>query len=199
MFQNRVQGAQEARERAAALLAAGGTLVELSREDAASVVDYMRPRRVAAGTVVVRAGEGGDDQAMSLILSGEATVEAEHAGMDGIVVSVLGPGGLIGEMGLIDQGARSATCTATTDLALAVLTRDALKRMIEERPAVAARLLLVLSRHVVRHLRESNRKLQAMISVSNALQQELDAVHAVNKRLLDQADVRGLHASGTTP
>ena len=189
MWQNRAQGAQLVRDKAAALLASGGALAQLGAQDARIVVDYMRPHRVAAGTVVIRAGAGADDHAMSLILSGEVTVET-HAGNEGIVVSVLGPGSLMGEMGLGDQAARSATCTATTDLALGVLTRRALDRMIDEQPTVAARLLLLMAKHIADHLREANRKLQAMTSVSSALQQELEAVHAVNKRLLEQVDAR---------
>lgn len=191
MWQTRVQGAQLVRDKAAALLASGGALAQLSLQDARIVVGYMQPHRVAAGTVVIRAGADTHDHAMSLILSGEVTVET-HAGNEGIVVSVLGPGSLMGEMGLVDQAARSATCTATTDLALAVLTRKALGRLIEEQPAVAARLLLLMAKHIADHLREANRKLQAMTSVSNALQQELEAVHAVNKRLLEQVDARSL-------
>lgn len=189
MWPTRNQGAQFARDRAAALLASGGALAQLSPQDAQAVVDYLRPHRVAAGTVVIQAGSGADDHAMSLILSGEATVET-RAGNEGIVVSVLGPGSLMGEMGLVDQAERSATCTATTDLALGILTRTALTRMIDEQPAVAARLLLMMAKHIADHLRDANRKLQAMTSVSSALQQELDAVHAVNKRLLERVDTQ---------
>ena len=90
-------------------------------------------------------------------------------------------------MGIVDGGARSATCTATTDLMLGVLTRDALLQMMEDRPAVAARLMLAIAKRIADHLRETNRKLMTLARVSKALQQELDAVHAVNKRLLDQA------------
>ncbi|HOK12652.1 MAG TPA: hypothetical protein PK221_10305, partial [Ottowia sp.] len=75
----------------------------------------------------------------------------------------------------------------TTDLMLGVLTRDALLQMMEDRPAVAARLMLAIAKRIADHLRETNRKLMTLARVSKALQQELDAVHAVNKRLLDQA------------
>jgi CRP-like cAMP-binding protein len=104
-----------------------------------------------------------------------------------MVVSIMGPGGLIGEMGLIDGSPRSATCTATTELAVAVLGRDALRQMIEECPDVAARLLLSISTRLSDHLRESNRKLRTFAQLSRALQQELDATHAVNLRLLGAA------------
>jgi hypothetical protein len=35
------------------------------------------------------------------------------------------------------------------------------------------------------HLREANRKLMTFTQVSRAMQQELDAAHAINRRLLD--------------
>ena len=124
---------------------------------------------------------------MSLILSGEVTVESDSAA-EGFVVSVLGPGSLIGELGLIDQAARSATCTAATDLALAVLSREALNQLLAEQPGVAARLLSAIAMRVAGHLRETNRKLVALARVNKAMQQELDAAHSINRRLLQQQD-----------
>lgn len=176
---------QRAQQRAAELLATDGAQLGLGAEDALKVVAYMQPHRVAAGSVLTRAGESGPNHAMALILAGEVTVE-NAAADSGMVVSVLGPGGLIGEMSLLDERARSATCTAASDLAVALLTREALERLIDAQPAVGARLLLGIARRIADHLRETNRKLAAMAHVGKAMQQELDAVHAVNRRLLDQ-------------
>ncbi|MBP8928811.1 MAG: cyclic nucleotide-binding domain-containing protein, partial [Ottowia sp.] len=150
-------------------------------------VSYMRPERIKAGEVVIREGESTRNDFMALVLDGEVTVEnSVAAAHDSMVVSILGPGSLIGEMGIIDGGPRSATCTASTDLALAVLTREALARLMDTHPSVAARLLLAMSKRIADHLRETNRKLMTFAQVSKALQQELDAAHGVNKRLLDQ-------------
>ena len=65
-------------------------------------------------------------------------------------------------------------------------TREALARLMDTHPSVAARLLLAMSKRIADHLRETNRKLMTFAQVSKALQQELDAAHGVNKRLLDQ-------------
>jgi CRP/FNR family cyclic AMP-dependent transcriptional regulator len=46
---------------------------------------------------------------------------------------------------------------------------------------VAARLLLAISKRLSDHLREANRKLMTFTQVSRALQQELDAAHAINR------------------
>ena len=86
---------------------------------------------------------------------------------------------------------RSATCTAATDLSLAILTREAMQLIISEQPGVAARLLLAMAKRVADHLRETNRKLMTFAQVSKALQQELDAAHSVNRRLLSQEGPHG--------
>lgn len=187
MFSGKARAGENVQIKAAALLITEGALVELSAADAREVVSYMRPERIKAGEVVIREGESTRNDFMALVLDGEVTVEnSVAAAHDSMVVSILGPGGLIGDMGIIDGGPRSATCTASTDLALAVLTREALTRLMDTHPSVAARLLLAMSKRIADHLRETNRKLMTFAQVSKALQQELDAAHGVNKRLLDQ-------------
>ena len=187
MFSGKSRAGEKVQIKAAALLITEGALVELSAADAREVVSYMRPERIKAGEVVIREGESTRNDFMALVLDGEVTVEnSVAAAHDSMVVSILGPGSLIGEMGIIDGGPRSATCTASTDLALAVLKREALTRLMDTHPSVAARLLLAMSKRIADHLRETNRKLMTFAQVSKALQQELDAAHGVNKRLLDQ-------------
>ena len=187
MFSGKSRAGENVQIKAAALLITEDALVELSAADAREVVSYMRPERIKAGEVVIREGESTRNDFMALVLDGEVTVEnSVAAAHDSMVVSILGPGSLIGEMGIIDGGPRSATCTASTDLALAVLTREALARLMDTHPSVAARLLLAMSKRIADHLRETNRKLMTFAQVSKALQQELDAAHGVNKRLLDQ-------------
>ena len=187
MFSGKARAGENVQIKAAALLITEGALVELSAADAREVVSYMRPERIKAGEVVIREGESTRNDFMALVLDGEVTVEnSVAAAHDSMVVSILGPGGLIGDMGIIDGGPRSATCTASTDLALAVLTREALTQLMDTHPSVAARLLLAMSKRIADHLRETNRKLMTFAQVSKALQQELDAAHGVNKRLLDQ-------------
>ena len=187
MFSGKSRAGETVQIKAAALLITEGALVELSAADAREVVSYMRPERIKAGEVVIREGESTRNDFMALVLDGEVTVEnSVAAAHDSMVVSILGPGSLIGDMGIIDGGPRSATCTASTDLALAVLTREALTRLLDTHPSVAARLLLAMSKRIADHLRETNRKLMTFAQVSKALQQELDAAHGVNKRLLDQ-------------
>jgi CRP/FNR family cyclic AMP-dependent transcriptional regulator len=104
-------------ERAAHLLVTPGALVQLSLPDAREVVRYMQPRRIDADTAIFLAGDATDVDYMMLVIDGDVTVES-HASptSEGMVVTVLGPGSLIGEMGLIDGSPRSATCMAATNV-----------------------------------------------------------------------------------
>lgn len=179
------QPVSDAREHAARLLVTTSALAELGLEDARTVLDYMKPSRVRAGSVFIEEGEAVHTDYMVLLLDGDVRVDTGASiPREGTVVNVIGPGSLIGEMGLLDGGPRSATCTAATDLLVAVLSRDSLRLLMNEHPGVAARLLLAISKRMSDRLRETNRKFKTLAQVSRALQQELDATHAVNQRLL---------------
>ena len=165
-------------EKAALLLVTPTALAELSQSDARAVVGFMQLKRVAAGTVLIREGEATHTDFMMLILEGEVLVEALGFSADNsAVVSVLASGSLIGEMGILDGEPRSATCTATTEVDVAVLSREALLKLIEGQPAVAARFMLVISKRLADRLRDANRKIRTFGCVSRALQQELDSAY----------------------
>ena len=173
-------------ERAARLLITPGALVQLSLADAREVVAYMLPRRIPAGTIIFQAGDATDGDDMLLVIDGDVTVENQASPTsEGLVVTVLGPGSLIGEMSLIDGSPRSATCVAASDVAAGQMTKDALARLMNEQPGLAARLLLAISKRLSDHLRGANRKILALTQVGRALQQELDAAHAINRRLIE--------------
>jgi CRP/FNR family transcriptional regulator, cyclic AMP receptor protein len=165
-------------EKAARLLIIHTALADLSLEDARVVVGYMRPRRIKMGTVFIEEGEISNTDYMMLIIDGEVSVE-NHGTVqdDGLVMSIIGPGSLIGEMGVLDAAPRSASCTAISDVAAAVLARDALLRLIDGNPRVSSRLMLAISKCLADRLREANRKIKTMSGLARALQQELDAAH----------------------
>ena len=165
-------------ELAAQLLLTPTALADLGLPDARVVVGAMRLMRVKTGTVFIREGEVAGNDFMMLVLEGEVAVESEVASVnDNVVISITGPGSLIGEMGVLDGAPRSASCTATMDLAVAVLSREALLTLIKRDPAVAARLMLAISKRLADHLREANRKIKTLGGLSRALQQELDVAH----------------------
>lgn len=165
-------------EKAAQLLLTPTALADLSASDARVVTGFMLLRRVQMGSVFIREGELTHNDFMMLILEGDVAVESELASLnDTMVMSIIGPGSLIGEMGVLDGAPRSASCTASTDLTVAVLSREALLKLIKSQPAVAARFMLAVSKRLADRLREANRKIRTLGALSRALQEELDVAH----------------------
>ena len=165
-------------EKAAQLLVTPTALADLSRAEARAVVGFMVLKRGKAGTVMIREGEATHTDFMMLVVEGEVMVENEVSPiMDSIVTAIIGPGHLVGEMGVLDAAPRSATCTANMDLVVAVLPRAALLKLIKANPPVAARLMLAISKRLSDRLRDANRKIKTLGGVTRALQQELDAAH----------------------
>lgn len=161
-------------ERAAELLIAPNALVILALDEARVVVSYMTPRFIAADTTFIREGDAGDDGFMALLLEGEVVVETITVSRtEPLTISVLGPGSLLGEVGLIDKEPRSASCTTSTDVLCAILTRDALETLIQDAPAISAKLLLAISAKLAERLRDNARKLRLYAKLAKAMHQEL--------------------------
>mgnify|MGYP006183732587 FL=1 len=179
-----VSGSSSAHE-AARLLRAPTALMQLSEAEALTVVGFMKPRRFASGTTIIRQGEASDTGFMVLVLGGEITVETLIARRSNpVTVTVLGPGSLIGEMSLVDGAARSASCTASSDVHCAVLTREALEALIAEQPATAAKLMTAVAQRLAERLRESIHKQQIYSKLVQSMQEELDALMPTPDRRL---------------
>lgn len=159
---------------AARLLVTDSALGQLSFADAKKVVHYMKPKRIKAGGALIREGEKTHNDFLMLILSGDVRVESQSAGtLEEVVVTVIGAGSLIGEMGLINNTARSATCIASTELAVAVLTRSSMKKMMSEDAELAARFLLAISSRLAERLRDTTTKLKKFMQLNAMLQNEV--------------------------
>jgi CRP/FNR family transcriptional regulator, cyclic AMP receptor protein len=165
-------------ERATHLLITRSALEELSLEDAAKVVGYMELRAIEAGTVFVREGETEGNDHMLLVLDGDLSVENSSLQEedDNLVVRLLGPGSLIGELGLLDGGPRSASCIASSDMLVAVLSREHFLQLLGDEPRVGSLLLLAMSKRMADTLRETTRKLKLFAQMNKVLSEELAKV-----------------------
>ncbi len=159
----------------ARLLVGRNALTELGLEDAMKVVALMESRRVKAGTKLVQEGTSNTGY-MVLVLRGDAVVEQDFVKRsDSLVLNVVGPGHVIGEMGLLDGEPRSATCTAASEMDVAVLSRDNITQLIQTEPRAACNLLAALLARTSERLRNSNKKVRTLTQVNRSLQQELNA------------------------
>ena len=171
-----VEGSSTA-ELAARLLIAPTALMQLTPDEALTVVSYMLPRKISLGTTFINEGDKLDTGYMMLLLEGEVTVESivvsRHAP---VTLNVLGPGSLIGEMGLVDGQPRLASCTATTDVRCAILSREALRKLSQDDPKTAAKLMFAVSLGIAQRLRETAEKLKLYSHLVQAMQQEIDSL-----------------------
>jgi CRP-like cAMP-binding protein len=111
----------------------------LDEKDLDQLSRQMHERRFPEGAEVTT--EGATGAGFFVIVEGNADVSigGEHR-------TTLGPGDHFGEVALIDDGVRSASITAATDLLCYGLTPWEFRPFVEEHPQVAWALLETLAR-----------------------------------------------------
>ena len=107
---------------------------ELSR--IASLADQIE---VPKDKVLTREGESGSE--FFVVVEGQARVVVGKRGR----VSALRPGASFGEMSLLDQGPRTATVEAETDMQLLVLDARSFSSLLAEVPSVARKVLAAMA------------------------------------------------------
>jgi hypothetical protein len=112
---------------------------DLSAREAERVARLFKERRFSAGETVAKEGAGG--AAFFVIESGtaEVTVQGQHR-------ATLGPGDHFGEIALLDEGARTATVTAVTDLVCQGVTAWDFGAMVRQNAAIGWKLLQTTAR-----------------------------------------------------
>jgi CRP/FNR family cyclic AMP-dependent transcriptional regulator len=90
--------------------------------------------------------QGDDADVLQVILSGRVRVErSAGAGSAPIVLAELGANDVVGEMGVLDGGPRTATVTALEETRTLELHRTLLTVVLIQYPDIAADLLRTLS------------------------------------------------------
>ena len=113
----------------------------LNEQQVEDVAQLFKERHFKAGDTVIREGSGG--AAFFLIHSGEVVVSVK-----GEEKARLGAGHSFGELAMIDEGVRSATITAATDLVCWGLTYWDFRPLVENNGAIGWNLLQTLARRV---------------------------------------------------
>jgi CRP-like cAMP-binding protein len=111
---------------------------DLDRQELQQVARLFKERRFLQGETVMREGLGG--AAFFVIESGEAVVS-----IGGNERTTLSAGDYFGEIALIDEGARTATVKAATDLACYGLTLWEFRPLVRENGEIGWKLLQALA------------------------------------------------------
>ena len=149
------------------------SVMPLSPQEAGQVARYLLPRQYKPGEVLVREGDPQSNY-MIWILHGDATIEAVTASsQDPLTMTVLQPGSTLGEMGLMDGSRRSVTCTASSAVRAAILTRQSLRTLSSKHPEVAVKLMSLVCMGISVRLRDVTDKFKRYVMMTHAMRDEL--------------------------
>ena len=136
-------------------------LEDLSTDEADALGALMPLVRARAGQALIKEGDVGDW--MLLLLSG--TVDVVKTSDAGVVsrLAVIKQGAAVGEMSMLDAAPRYATCVAIEDVQAGVLTRAVIARLIQDHPAIGAKLLVKLTQLLAQRLRNTSNQLVKLL------------------------------------
>jgi CRP-like cAMP-binding protein len=107
------------------------TSINLFRSDAHAIV-------VPEGTVLFRDGELGDE--MYAVIDGEIEI-VKH----GRRIEAIGPGGIVGEMAVVDGSPRSADAIARLESRLSRIDRPRFEHLVANHPTFALQVMSVMA------------------------------------------------------
>jgi CRP/FNR family transcriptional regulator, cyclic AMP receptor protein len=168
-----MQSNDQARE----LLSRFWFFAELSEADVGLVMQIAQKRRYEGRRVIVRQGDADGD--LYAVLRGHLKVTACDRHGHEIVMSLMQPGDVFGEIAFLDGGARSATVSSLDSCELLVIRRADFLLLLRRVPTISMALLNVMAKRI-RRLSESAQD-SAFLDVKSRLA----------KRLVDLADQFG--------
>ena len=114
----------------------------LAPEHRAAAVARARIKRCAAGEPIFRMGSPGSS--MMAVLSGNVRISISSPGGKELLLAILNPGEVFGELALLDGKERSADATAVNACSLAILDRRDVLYFLERHPEAWPRIVEVL-------------------------------------------------------
>jgi CRP/FNR family cyclic AMP-dependent transcriptional regulator len=158
---------------------------KLSRDEIDTLLHYARVERYPAGQEIYAKGSPG--QSMMAVLRGTAKITSVSAEGKEIVLNIIDPGEIHGEIAMLDGGERSADAVAMTDCELLVLNRRDFMPILEHR----ADICMILLRILCQRLRQTSEQ------VEDVLFRHLES--RIAKALLHLAESAGLHGVPGSP
>lgn len=113
----------------------------MQNQDPSDQFETYQPFR--QGQTIFREGESGDQ--LYIVAEGQVDIVT-----DGQLLETVNPGGILGEMALIDDKPRSATAIAHTDCMLAPVSRQHFLTLVERTPLFALQVMRVMAERLRR-------------------------------------------------
>lgn len=139
---------------------------DLRPKELALLTLVMKDQQCADGDVICRQGEPGDS--CFFILRGEVDVIRELGSGHEQHLATLGEGQLFGQIALVDQGPRSATCRARGKCELMRLDASDFEMLFSSGSQFAFRFQTVIALTAVEQLRRANARLNGLLSSADS-------------------------------
>ena len=136
--------------------------VLLAEGELKKLTSYLSFVSLQADREVIVQDEQGDY--LLIVLDGTIAVDREPPWGGRARLGEAKAGDLLGEMSLLDAGTRFSSCRTVTPCMLAVLEAQALDRMMNDDPRLAAVLLAALARRLSLRLRQASARLSALLT-----------------------------------
>ncbi len=155
----------------------------LTREQLERVSGWLYCRTFPAETNIITAEQPGE--VVYIILNGTVKIHIEQADGSDVVLGILGPGDIVGEMSLIDSIGRSASVTTLEDSRLLWMGKGSFQECLHNMPAFSQNLVRIFSGR----LRLANEVIQALAT--------LDVHGRVARQILAFAEKYGQPGAGS--
>ncbi|WP_326541336.1 cyclic nucleotide-binding domain-containing protein [Pseudorhodoferax sp.] len=140
-----------------ALWARDRNMALLGAEDVARMERFFHFIRVGPGRAIIRQHELGNF--MVVLLKGSIAVDRCQPWGEQLRLAESRPGEILGEMSLLDSGARFSACTTLSECEIAALPAERMDEMMRSDPRLAAALIALLARKLSMRLRAVNARL----------------------------------------
>jgi CRP/FNR family cyclic AMP-dependent transcriptional regulator len=128
------------------LLSNSALFRDLPPADLRSLAAHVHSRRYLAGELIMQKGQPGES--MMVVVHGKVRIVALSENGSEVMLNLIGPRELFGEMAVLDGGPRSADAIALADTEVLTLHRAELRQFVLAHPSVALDLMAVLCRRV---------------------------------------------------
>ncbi len=130
----------------------------LTGEEVREVVRACEQEHFEPGECLFRQGEEADS--LFIVVQGELEVVGHSPTGEKVVLAVLGPGTVVGELSLIEGGPRSATVAAVSQCQLFRLRRGKFDAMREARRPAAYKIIVGLASTVCERRRQTDARVE---------------------------------------
>ena len=128
----------------------------------------MEPCTAAEGDLVFQ--KGSPSRSLLLVEEGMLEVFDQAVGED-VILAIIGPGGVVGEVGFVDGQARTHHVRARGDCHLRRLSRERLLDLVKDDPQLFAKLTIALARLVAQRFRAAVDELEPVRAFAASLRE----------------------------